>query len=77
MHIIKPPVHIVWSTDRVDLDDPFQRRWYLKQVLTHGLADDIRQLNLDEVKRELDALDLPPVIYSLWKSFFESRDAER
>jgi len=26
-----PPVYIVWSTDQVDLSDPFQRRWYIQQ----------------------------------------------
>jgi hypothetical protein len=68
---IKPPRHIVWSTDTVDLDDPFQRCWYLKQVLTHGLAKDIRQLNLHEVAAELDNLNLPRDVYALWKTYLK------
>lgn len=50
------PRYIVWSTDRVDTSDPFQRRWLLRQVLVHGLAEDIRKLNLNEIKRELGSL---------------------
>ena len=69
MSIVKPPRHIVWSTDQVDLSDPFQRRWYLRQVLTYGRAEDIRRLDLEEIRGELDELNLPPVVYSLWKSF--------
>ena len=77
MPVIQPPPHIVWSTDRVDLDDPFQRRWFLRQVLTHGRAEDIRKLDLSEVERELENLDLPPDIYSLWNSFFKTRHVIR
>jgi len=69
---VHPPRHIVWSTNQVDLSDPFQRRWYLRQVLTHGRAEDIRSLDLEEIRRELDELDLPPEVYSLWKSFLIS-----
>ena len=73
---IQPPRHIVWSTDQVDLADPFQRRWYLRQVLSHGRAEDIRKLNLREVQLELEHLDLPAEVYSLWKSFLSSNNVE-
>jgi len=43
----KPPRHIVWSTDLLDLSDPFQRRWYIRQVLLHGRTEDIRTLDLN------------------------------
>jgi hypothetical protein len=33
---ISPPRHVVWSTDRVDLADPFQRKWCIRQVIEHG-----------------------------------------
>jgi hypothetical protein len=72
MTVFHPPRHIVWSTNQVDLSDPFQHRWYLRQVLTHGRAEDIRSLDLEEIRRELDELDLPPEVYSLWKSFLMS-----
>jgi hypothetical protein len=72
MTVVHPPRHIVWSTNQVDLSDPFQRRWYLQQVLTHGRAEDIRSLDLEEIRRELDELDLPPEVHSLWKSFLMS-----
>jgi hypothetical protein len=72
MTVVHPPRHIVWSTNQVDLSDPFQRRWYLRQVLTHGRAEDICSLDLEEIRRELDELDLPPEVYSLWKSFLMS-----
>lgn len=71
--IISPPRHIVWSTDRVDLSDPFQRNWYLGQVLTHGRAEDIRKLNFDEIAENLEDLNLPNEVYALWRAFFETR----
>jgi hypothetical protein len=71
------PRHIVWSTDALDLADPFQRTWYLHQVLVHGRAEDIRCLDLDEVASRLDDLDLPPAIYDLWRRFLEVRRAAR
>ena len=72
---IKPPRHLVWSTDEVDLDNPFQRRWFLTQVLTNGLAEDIRQLDIEEVAREIDYLHLPKEVESLWRMFLEARNA--
>jgi len=61
------PRYIVWSTNQVDQSDPFQRRWLLRQILTHGRTEDIRSLDWDEIKRELDNLDLPQEIDSLWR----------
>nr|WP_290665318.1 hypothetical protein [Ardenticatena sp.] len=69
----KPPRHIVWSTDTVDLADPFQRRWYIRQVLLYGRAEDIRKLDLDEVASQLRELDLPPHVESLWQAFLERK----
>jgi hypothetical protein len=73
----RPPNYIVWSTDRVDLSDPFQRRWYIQQVLTHGRAEDIRALDLDEIAAILDEIVLPDEVRSLWQRFLETRRAER
>jgi len=70
------PPYIIWSTDQVDPSDPFQRRWLLRQVLTHGLAVDIRALDFDEIERELDNLNLPPEIDSLWRMYLERRHAK-
>ena len=75
---MKPPRHIVWSTDTLDLADPFQRRWYLRQVLLHGRSEDLRSLDLSEVSRLLEDLDLPPHLGRLWKDFLEvHEDAAR
>jgi hypothetical protein len=69
------PRYIVWSTDKVDISDPFQRRWLLKQTLSYGRMEDVRALDLQEVRRELENLNLPPDLYSLWKRFLESEYA--
>jgi len=71
------PRRLVWSTDRLDLSDPFQRRWLLRQILVHGKAEDIRDLDLEQVERELDQLDLPAHIDSLWRLFLGARNAGR
>lgn len=73
--IVHPPRHLVWSTDKIDLNDPFQKRWLLRQTLTHGRAEDVRGLNLDEIKQALEELDLPSEIVSLWRRYLEYRDA--
>jgi hypothetical protein len=66
---IRPPRHIVWSTDEVDLSDPFQRRWYIRQVLLHGREQDVRQLDKAELATLIDELNLPKPIYQLWKRY--------
>lgn len=76
MTTLHPPTYIVWSTDHVDLSDPFQRRWYIQQVLTHGRAEDIRALKLDEIVAVLDEIILPEDVRSLWQRFLESRHVE-
>ena len=73
---MKPSRHIVWSTDSIDLDDPFQRRWYIRQVLLHGRAEDVRELDLDEVVRLLPDLRLPAHIDRLWRTFLAERVRE-
>ncbi len=69
--LVRPPRHIAWSTDSVDLADPFQRRWYIRQVLLHGRAEDVRTLDLEEVAALLDTLNLPADVYRLWKAHWE------
>jgi hypothetical protein len=73
--VISPPRHIVWSTDRVDLADPFQRKWYVRQVIEHGRAADIARLDLDDVAELLDDLNLSPHLHRLWADFLEARRA--
>ena len=75
--LLQPPRHIVWSTDTVDLSDPFQRKWYIRQVLLHGRAQDIRALDLEEIAYLLDDLNLPPDLHELWKAFLETRTHDR
>lgn len=72
MSTFVPPRHIVWSTDELDLTDEFQRKWYLRQVLLHGRASDLRTLDLGEIARILDDLHLPPDLYDLWTRFLET-----
>ena len=74
--IVHPPRHIVWSTDTIDLSDPFQKRWLLRQTLMHGKAEDIRALEIGDIKQELDQLNLPKEIESLWRRYLEYQDAK-
>jgi hypothetical protein len=75
---LRPPRHVVWSTDTVDMADPFQRKWYIRQVLLYGRASDVRTLDPEEVATLLDELNLPQPVYSLWKTFLERKaDAGR
>jgi len=67
------PRHVVWSTNSIDLSDPFQRRWYIRQVLLHGRSENVRALDLHEVAAVLDELRLPTDLLRLWKRFLESQ----
>jgi len=67
---VYPPRYIVWSVERpLNLSDPFQRKWYVRQVLLHGRSEDIRHLDLEMVASLLDDLHLPPPLHRLWKQF--------
>jgi hypothetical protein len=68
------PRHILWSTDTLDLGDPWQRRWYIRQTLVYGRAEDIAALDWDEVREMLPELELPPEVRRLWESFFAERE---
>jgi len=65
---------IVWSKREIDLSDPWQRRWWISQVLTHGRAEDIAALDWDEIRRLLPDLNLPPLIRRLWEDYFRDED---
>lgn len=67
---MKPKGYIVWSKRDLDLSDPWQRRWYLRQVLIHGRAEDVSALDWDQVRQILPDLDLPPEVRSLWERQF-------
>lgn len=63
-----PKRHIVWSTDNIELNNEFQKKWYIKQVLTNGRAEDIKKLDWEEVKRVLPDIVLPRYIRKLWEN---------
>lgn len=62
--------HTVWSTKEINLKDEFQRRWYIQQVLIHGRAKDIEELNWEEINEILPFLNLPIEIRKLWENYF-------
>ena len=70
--IVHPPRHLVWSTDTIDLSDPFQKRWLLRQTLMYGRAEDIRALEILDIKKELNQLQLPEEVESLWRRYLGS-----
>ena len=65
--------HIVWFADieELDLDNPRDKKWWLKQVLQKGRIEDIKELDFDEVERFLPELYLPRAIRKLWEDYFE------
>lgn len=68
--------YIVWSKRELDFDDPWQRRWFIRQVLLHGRAEDVAALDWEELRRLLPELNLPPEIKRLWERYFERWDAQ-
>jgi hypothetical protein len=73
---MKIPRHIVWSFDKaekLDLSEPENKKWWIKQVLMNGRMDDIQSLDLDEVEKILPELYLPRPISKLWSDYFAKR----
>jgi hypothetical protein len=73
---MKIPRLIVWSFDQaetLDLNEPENRKWWIKQVLMNGRMEDIRSLDLAEVERILPELYLPKPIKKLWSDYFAKR----
>jgi hypothetical protein len=71
------PRYIVWSKQEIDLSDEWQRRWYIRQVLMYGRAEDVARLDWEEIERLLPELDLPQTLHRLWESYFHARKAAR
>jgi len=73
MRMTHPKRYIVWSKNEIDLDDPFQRLWYLRQVLTRGRAADVADLDWEEIRSLFPRLNLPSPIRHLWEDYFKSQ----
>jgi hypothetical protein len=69
---VRPKRYIVWSKERVDLSNPFQKKWYVQQVLTHGRAEDVAALDWNELESLLPGIQLPPRVRRLWEDYFAS-----
>jgi len=70
--IIKAESHVVWSTKKeIDLADPSQKKSYIQDVLTNGLASDVAKLDWEEIERILPHLRLPERVSRLWRFYFE------
>ena len=64
--------YIVWyaDVDKLDLDDPWVKKWWIQQVLVHGRIEDITYLDFGVVKELLASLHLSKKIKSLWEDYF-------
>ncbi len=71
----QPKVHIVRSKRSLDLSEPWQRLWYLNQVLLHGRSEDLATLDWEEVRRASPELVLPPEVRRLWEPKFSDEMA--
>ena len=69
---MQPKRYIVWSKNDIDLTDPWQRKWYIQQVLTHGRAEDVAELDWEEIERLLPELNLPKEVRCLWEDYFNN-----
>lgn len=71
---MKSKKYIVWSKDKINLKDEFQRKWYIRQVLTQGRAEDVARLDWGEIRKWLPELTLPPFIRQLWEDYFRTEE---
>jgi len=69
---MKAESHVVWSTKKeIGLRDPSQKKSYIQDVLTNGLAWDVCKLDWDEIERILPYLRLPERAFRLSRFYFE------
>jgi hypothetical protein len=71
--LMRPKRYIVWSKNEVDLEDPWQRKWYIRQVLTHGRSEDVAQIDWEEIRKLLGEMSLPPEVRDLWEDYFDAK----
>jgi hypothetical protein len=67
------PKRFVWSKNEIDLTDSWQRKWYIQQVLNHGRAEDISQMDWDEIRSLIGELNLSPDVRRLWENYFSAQ----
>ena len=69
------PSHVRWSGDRVyDLDDEADRKSVYKQVLSHGLAEDVRRfIRVRELAVLWDQMVLPSYVRDAWGPWLRQR----
>lgn len=68
---MKAESHVVWSTKKeIDLGDPVQKKSYIQDVLTNGLASDVSKLDWGEIEGILPYLKLPERVLRLWRFYF-------
>ena len=69
---MQPKRYIVWSKREIDLQDSFQKKWYINQVLMYGRTEDIAALDWDEIRLLLPELNLAESIRTLWENYFNA-----
>jgi hypothetical protein len=70
---MRPKRYIVWSKNEIDLTDSWQRKWYIQQVLNHGRAEDISQIDWEEIRSLMRELNLLPAVRRLWEDYFSAQ----
>lgn len=70
---MRPKRYIVWSKNRIDLTDTWQKKWYIQQVLSYGRAEDVAKLNWEEIKIFLHEINLPQDVKRLWEGYFYAK----
>jgi len=70
---MRPKRYIVWSKNEIDLEDPWQRKWYIQQVLTYGRSEDVAQLDWEEISMFLGEISLPQEVRDLWEDYFNGK----
>ena len=70
---MRPKRYIVWSKNEIDLENPWQRKWYIQQVLSHGRSEDVAQLDWEEIRMVLEEISLPQEVRNLWEDYFNAK----
>ena len=73
------PHHVFWyikHPEAVDLADEATRAWYISALLREGRAEDVARLDLEEVRRLLSQLRIPPRVRAFWEWYLSGPHAK-
>lgn len=70
--------NLIWDYDFEGKYDTEEfKKWYIARVLSRGTAKDIREIELETIRKYLPSLNLPERIKKFWDWWFDYASANK